>query len=148
MLLNKSQKKRLKEINLNIVSEYPAVQEINKTIRQLLTEDKVETHVCNAVEICLTEALNNIIKHAYSGNNNKIIDVILRKDTGYLEFELRDEGLPRNNLVINDLNFDPNDINNLPESGMGLFIIKQLMDEINYYSLNGKNYFTLKKWLY
>lgn len=138
----------MKEINLNIVSEYPAVQEINKTIRQLLTEDKVEAHVCNAVEICLTEALNNIIKHAYSGNNDKIIDVTVRKNSDYLEFELRDEGKPREKLVINELNFDPHDIDNLPESGMGLFIIKQLMDEINYYSLNGKNYFTLKKWLY
>ena len=27
-------------------------------------------------------------------------------------------------------------------------IIKQLMDEMNYYSINGKNYFTLKKWFY
>ncbi len=146
--MSKSDVERLKEINLNIVSEYPAVQEINKTIRQLLSDDSVEAHVCNAVEICLTEALNNIIKHAYSGNNDKVIDVTLRKDTNYLEFELRDEGIPREKLVINDLSFDPNDIEGLPESGMGLFIIKQLMDEINYYSLNGKNYFTLKKWLY
>lgn len=138
----------MKEINLNIISEYAAVLEINKTIRQILAEDNVENHVCNAVEICLTEALNNIIKHAYAGNNEKIIDVTLRKDTDYLEIELRDDGVPRENLVINDLDFDPHDVDRLPESGMGLFIIKQLMDEINYYSLNGKNYFTLKKWLY
>ncbi len=140
--------KRLIEINLNIISEYSAVIEINKTIRQILTGESVENHICNAVEICLTEALNNIIKHAYSGNNAKIIDVTLRKNTDYLEIELCDEGIPRENLVINDLNFDPQDVNNLPESGMGLFIIKQLMDEISYYSLNGRNYFTLKKWLY
>lgn len=138
----------MKEINLNIISEYHAVLEVNKTIRQILTEENVETYICNAVEICLTEALNNIVKHAYTGNNNNVIDISLRKDTNYLEIELRDEGLPRENFVINDLNFDPSDVDNLPESGMGLFIIKQLMDEINYYSLNGKNYFTLKKWLY
>jgi anti-sigma regulatory factor (Ser/Thr protein kinase) len=30
---------------------------------------------------------------------------------------------------------------------MGLFIIKQLMDEMDYYSESGKNYFILKKWL-
>ena len=138
----------MKEINLNIVSEYHSVLDINKTIRQILTAENVEKHICNAVEICLTEALNNIIKHAYSGNNTKVIDISLRKDTNYLEIELRDEGIPREKLVVNELNFDPSDINSLPESGMGLFIIKQLMDEMNYYSLNGKNYFTLKKWLY
>ncbi len=138
----------MKEINLNIISEYHAVLEVNKTIRQILAEENIETYVCNAFEICLTEALNNIVKHAYSGNNDNVIDISLRKDSNYLEIELRDEGLPRENLVINDLNFDPADVDSLPESGMGLFIIKQLMDEINYYSLNGKNYFTLKKWLY
>jgi serine/threonine-protein kinase RsbW len=61
---------------------------------------------------------------------------------------LIDEGKPRESLVVHDLEFDPNNIQHLPESGMGLFIIKQLMDEMNYYSLNGKNYFILKKWFY
>ena len=136
------------ELNLNIASTYDAVSEINRTIRQFLVEEKVEDHVCNAVDICLSESLNNIIKHSYLGDPSRLISITVKKDSKFLELQMIDEGKPRESLVVHDLEFDPNNIQHLPESGMGLFIIKQLMDEMNYYSLNGKNYFILKKWFY
>ena len=129
----------------NITSNYGEVIEINKSIRDYLSGNNIETHVCNAVEICLTEALNNVIKHAYKGESSNQISIIIRLNNNQLEIDIIDEGFPRKNLIISELNFDPTDIDNLPEGGMGLYIIKQLMDDLNYYSLNGKNYFTLKK---
>jgi serine/threonine-protein kinase RsbW len=62
--------------------------------------------------------------------------------------QIIDSGISRDSFVIKDLDYDPNDIDNLPESGMGLYLIKQLMDDLDYYSINGKNYFTLRKFLY
>lgn len=135
------------ERNFNISSEYASVIEINQRIREYLTDNNLEEHICNAVEICLTEALNNVIKHSYGGDNSKTIEINIKKNPKFLEMEIIDTGSPRENLVINDLDFDPSDIENLPEGGMGLFIIKQLMDEMIYSSKEGKNYFILKKWL-
>lgn len=135
------------ERNFNITSEYASVIEINQRIREYLTDNNLEEHICNAVEICLTEALNNVIKHSYGGDNSKTIEINIKKNPKLLEMEIIDTGTPRENLVINDLDFDPSDIENLPEGGMGLFIIKQLMDEMIYSSKEGKNYFILKKWL-
>lgn len=137
----------MKEQNFNIISDYGNVSEVNQEIRKFLVNENLEEHLCNAVEICLTEALNNVIKHSYNGENSKTIDINVKKDSKFLEIKIVDFGLPRKNLVIKDLDFDPKDIDNLPESGMGLFIIKQLMDELSYGSNEGKNYFILKKWL-
>ena len=133
--------------NFNIISDYGNVIEINQQIRKYLSDNNLEEHLCNAVEICLTEALNNVIKHSYGGDTSKPIDINIRKDSKLLELEIVDVGAPRKNLIIKDLDFDPADIENLPEGGMGLFIIKQLMDELDYSSKEGKNYFILKKWL-
>lgn len=133
--------------NFNIISDYGNVLEINQQIRKYLADNNLEEHLCNAVEICLTEALNNVIKHSYGGDNSKMIDINIKKNSKFLEIEIVDTGLPRKNLIIPDLDFDPDDIENLPEGGMGLFIIKQLMDELSYSSKEGKNYFILKKWL-
>lgn len=135
------------EQNFNITSDYGNVIEVNQQIRKYLVDDNLEEHLCNAVEICLTEALNNVIKHSYSGDNTKRIDINIKKDSKFLEIEIVDVGFPRTNLTIKDLDYDPTDIDNLPENGMGLFIIKQLMDELSYNSKEGKNYFILKKWL-
>ncbi|MCX7876841.1 MAG: ATP-binding protein [Melioribacteraceae bacterium] len=129
----------------NITSEYEKVDGLIFSVKEFLAKEKVESHILSGVDICLTEALNNIIKHAYKGEQNNPIEVIVSKDSNQLELLLIDCGRPRDNFVIKDLEFDPNDIENLPEGGMGLYLIKQLMDEINYYSINGKNYFTLRK---
>ena len=51
----------------------------------------------------------------------------------------------RKNLNKPVLEFDPNDIDGLPEGGMGLFIIEQLMDNNQYTVEGNKNTFTLVK---
>jgi serine/threonine-protein kinase RsbW len=132
----------------SLPSSYEEVELVNRLIRGYLVEENVEEHLRNAVEMCLMEALNNCIKHAYRGEQNHSIDVNVCIDSELMEIQIIDEGIPRESLVIKELDFDPNDIENLPEGGMGLFIIKQLMDELDYYTLNGKNYFTLRKYLY
>jgi serine/threonine-protein kinase RsbW len=43
------------------------------------------------------------------------------------------------------LEFDPDDIDSIPEGGMGLYIIDQLMTDSNYSTDNGINTFTMKK---
>ncbi len=136
------------EKKFNITSHYEKIADLNNSVREFLSSQNVEQHICNAVEISLTEALNNVIKHSYQNSDSKHIEVVISKNTNLIEIAIIDEGEPRKNLEIKELDFDPHDIMNLPESGMGLYIIKQLMDELNYYSRNGKNYFTLKKWIY
>lgn len=131
----------------SLTSTYDEVEKVNIQVHEYLTSINVEEFLCNAVELCLTEALNNVIKHAYRGEQNHSINVNVCVDDSLMEIQVIDEGIPRESLVIKELDFDPGDIDNLPEGGMGLFIIKQLMDELDYYTLNGKNYFTLRKYL-
>ena len=135
------------EQSFHIISDYGNVAEVNKRIRIFLEQLEIEQYIRNAVEICLTEALNNVIKHSYNGENGKPIELIVKKDSNYFEIVIVDKGITRKNLIVKEPDFDPKDINNLPESGMGLYIIQQLMDEMKYYSKEGKNYFALKKWL-
>lgn len=130
------------------MSDYDNVAQVNDAVRDFLVNQGVETYVLNAFDICLTEALNNIIKHAYKEEKGRNITVHILKDTKTIEVEIIDEGEPRTKFEIPNLDFDPQDINNLPESGMGLFIMNQLMDELKYENRNGKNYFILKKWIY
>jgi serine/threonine-protein kinase RsbW len=138
----------LKEFEINILSEYDNVAKVNDDIREILEDNSVEPHILNAFQICIMESINNIIKHAYKEQKDKTICVKLKLDNKLIEMEIVDEGEANNNFVIPDLDFDPKDINNLPESGMGLYIMKQLMDELTYNRKNGKNHFILKKWLY
>lgn len=138
----------MNEIEIKISSDYEEVVKVNDAVNDFLIKQGIEELIRNAFDICLTEALNNVIKHAYKEEKGKSIQVKVIKDENLVEVNIIDEGLPRTNLEIKKLDYNPNDLESLPESGMGLFIIQQLMDELDYFSINGKNYFVLKKWLY
>lgn len=138
----------MNEIEIKISSDYEEVVKVNDAVNDFLIKQGIEELIRNAFDICLTEALNNVIKHAYKEEKGKSIQVKVIKDENLVEVNIIDEGLPRTNLEIKKLDYNPNDLDSLPESGMGLFIIQQLMDELDYFSINGKNYFVLKKWLY
>ena len=97
------------------------------------------------IDLCLVEALNNAIKHSYKGNGNEIVELEVFIENGIVKLVITDYGISRKNLDKATLDFDPSDIENLPEDGMGLFIIESLMDETNYISDGKKNVFTLIK---
>lgn len=138
----------MKEFEIKITSDYDNVAKVNDEVRDILEDNGVESYILNAFQICIMESINNIIKHAYKEQKNKSICVKLKVDNKLVEMEIIDEGEPNYNFSIPNLDFDPKDINNLPESGMGLYIMNQLMDELSYDRRDGKNYLTLKKWLY
>jgi serine/threonine-protein kinase RsbW len=79
------------------------------------------------VVTAVSEAFNNVVLHAYAGRSPGQLA---------LEIEPRQEGL---RIVMTDdgTPFDPPavpvpDLGALPESGMGLFIIRSFMDEVVY----------------
>jgi serine/threonine-protein kinase RsbW len=75
------------------------------------------------VVTAVSEAFNNIVLHAYAGREDGIIEMDIRTRSNHIAVELRDFGD----------SFDPSevpepDLDRLPESGLGIFIIKELMD--------------------
>ena len=71
----------------------------------------------------VSEAFNNIVLHAYAGREDGIIEMNIRTRRNHISVELRDFG------DSFDLAQVPKpDLDRLPESGLGIFIIKELMD--------------------
>jgi serine/threonine-protein kinase RsbW len=69
------------------------------------------------------EAFNNIVLHSYAGRDDGIVEMDIKTMPARISIEFRDWGD----------SFDPDsvplpDLENLPESGLGIFIIKTLMD--------------------
>jgi len=75
------------------------------------------------VVTAVSEAFNNIVLHAYAGRDDGIIEMNIRTSRDHISIELRDFGD----------SFDPGkvpepDLDRLPESGLGIYIIKELMN--------------------
>ncbi len=131
--------------NYTINSDYKSVSTLVGEIKKLLELVGASPKETGEIQMCLTEALNNVVKHSYGGKPGNEIQLNISLYKERIEFEILEYGLPRKNTGKPKLEYDPNDINNLPEGGMGLFIIDKLMDSTEYSSDNGKNIFILKK---
>jgi serine/threonine-protein kinase RsbW len=75
-------------------------------------------HVVSAVG----EAFNNIVLHGYAGKNDGVIEMEIRTDPDRIVIELRDygESFDLDAVATPDLDL-------LPESGLGIFIMRAFM---------------------
>lgn len=131
--------------SFTINSEYKNVSSVCFIVKTFCEEHQLPEEQVREIELSLAEALNNIIKHSYKGVETNKIDIFIEYSNKTLTIKLTDYGEARKNLNKPVLEFDPNDIDSLPEGGMGLFIIEQLMDKNSYSSDGNKNTFTLVK---
>ena len=99
------------------------------------------------IELGVVEAVTNTIKHAYNNQPGFSVQVNFAVHPDKLVITVCDEGQAMPALVVPSLDFDPTDLEHLPERGMGLFLIRSIMDEVTYVSQDGKNRLTMTKGL-
>lgn len=131
--------------NFFLKSQYENVGDICVKVREICKTRDIDSNSINHIEIALTEALNNVIEHSYKEDPEQIIFITVEDFQDKLVFKIIDTGISRIDLKPRELKINPNDIDSLPESGMGLFIIEQIMDETEYITEGDKNIFTLTK---
>jgi len=129
----------------SITSEYHNIAIVSKKIKIFCMKELVPVNVMDAVEICLMEALNNVVKHSYEGRPGNKIDLIIGISKTKIDIDILETRLPRTNFDKPKLEFDPGDINSAPEGGMGLFLIESLMNSTSYSSNNGLNITSFSK---
>lgn len=78
-----------------------------------------------AVELAMTEALSNVILHAYGGAGDKEVHISLSTDEEGLRLAIRDFG-----AVKGAGTFERRDLDSPGSGGYGVHIIEELMDEV------------------
>ncbi len=73
------------------------------------------------------EAFNNTAMHSYSGRTVGDVDVEIEIGQNFITIRVLDYGSSYDFLSV-----PLPDLDTLPESGMGLFIIRSFMDEVSY----------------
>jgi anti-sigma regulatory factor (Ser/Thr protein kinase) len=136
------------ESNLNDVF---LVSVVSRGVCERLGMSAAET---SAVEVCAVEAVTNAIKHAYLARRGHEVSIEIRSHAERLDLYICDKGeqmpaahaakLLRGSRVFE---FNPFDLTAIPEGGMGLQIIYQLMDEAVYSTEAGINCLRLTKFL-
>ena len=99
------------------------------------------------LRLCVAEALNNVVEHAYSGQDGKPIFAEVSISNDKYQVLIIDEGrpMPKDGPPDANLDFDLDDIENLPEGGFGWMLIREQMDTVDYERREGHNVLRLEK---
>ena len=99
------------------------------------------------LRLCVAEALNNVVEHAYSGQDGKPIFAEVSVQPEKFEVLIIDEGkpMPRGGPPEAAMDFDLDDLENLPEGGFGWMLIREQMDVVDYERRDGHNILRLEK---
>ena len=98
-----------------------------------------------AVELAVDEACANIIEHAYDGEGKGQIECTCNNINGGLEIIIKDDGKPFDPDSVPSPDFSV-DLEDLQPRGAGLFIIRNLMDDVSFtFSKNKGNILRMVK---
>jgi len=146
----KGQYMQVGSINLSIESDFKHVFLIGKAISSLCSLANFSDMDSYQVELCVVEAVNNAIKHAYEEKEGNLLEVKFSLYQSKITIAICDAGkVMDQNLLLRARalpDFDAQDLDTLPEGGWGLAIMHQVMDEVTYSTSNGTNVLTLSKY--
>jgi len=113
--------------------------------------DRFDTEDRADYATAVMEWLVNVVKHSYGHALGAQIRICAIAGPEAIELTIEDSGQGmapwKFDAAPSELNFDATDISKLPESGMGLVIIKSVMDSVRYHRDRGINRLTaVRRW--
>ena len=99
------------------------------------------------VELAMVEASTNVVRHGYGPEGGPVrIEASTRPECVVVKISDWGRPIPGEALAsagLSRFDFDPSNLDALPEGGMGLSLIAAVMDEVTYRSDEGQNVLTL-----
>ena len=119
-----------------------------KRLTAFVDDISEELHLSSELQmnlnLVLEEMVVNIISYAYPEGSTTTIGLLAECDGRELTFMLSDQGRAFDPTLrkIADMSANPAERN---LGGMGIVIVKNIMNEVSYQRLDGKNLLTMKK---
>ena len=127
-------------IELTVASHPRWLRLVRQAVLEYARESGFDARDGNAITLAAGEAVCNVIKHAYEGRTDQTFSLACRIRGGFLEIEIRDSGSPFDPSGAPDLRPDE-----LRAGGRGLYLIKTIMDEIEYGRDGEENVVSMRK---
>ena len=129
---------------LTLINKLSEITKLNAFVKSATATLNMESGLANKIKLAVEEAVTNVIDYAYPNNTEGNINVTIEADESRIRFILTDSGAE----------FDPTGVSKAdttltvderPIGGLGVFLVRNLMDSINYERVDGKNVLRMEK---
>ena len=135
---------QFKERHLELHNDIRQIPKLAEFVEDIAQEKQLNQSLAMGINLALEEAVSNVMLYAYPKEMDGLVEVdaILRKDS--LEFVITDSGVPFDPTAAPEVDFNI-PIEERPIGGLGIHLVRQLMDTVNYERKEDKNYLKMKK---
>jgi sigma-B regulation protein RsbU (phosphoserine phosphatase) len=129
---------------LPLINKVSEITKLNAFVKSATAALNMETGLANQIKLAVEEAVTNVIDYAYPNDIEGNINITIEADESRVRFILSDTGAE----------FDPTGVSKAdttltveerPIGGLGVFLVRNLMDSINYERVDGKNVLRMEK---
>ena len=125
----------------NDIREIPQLAAFMETIA---AETDMDSSLAMNLNLALEEAVSNVILYAYPPGSDGLVDVeaYIREDR--IDFIITDSGSPFDPTTVEEPDVTL-DIKDRPIGGLGIYLVKSIMDHVTYAREEGKNILSMTK---
>ena len=125
----------------NKVSE---LEKVARFVEEIGEELGLSMELQMNLNLVMEEMVTNVIFYAYPQDEEADIELLAKSDGKELTFVLSDQGKEFDPTAKEDADLDVNPAER-ELGGMGIFIVKNIMNKVTYQRLEGKNLLTMTK---
>jgi serine/threonine-protein kinase RsbW len=132
------------ELEININNKLSELAQFHQTLAEFGQRHGLASRAMHDLNVALEEILINIISYGYTDNREHEIKVRLCAQPGEIRAEVEDDGQPFNPLAAPE----PDTAQSLEKrtiGGLGIHLVRTLMDGLEYQRREGKNLFRMQK---
>ena len=127
-----------------IKNEIAELERLAVFVEEVSEQLNLDAETAMNLNLALEEVVSNVILYAYPQKMSEFINVMASSDDKVLVFTITDKGEEFDPTKVEEaditLGAEDREI-----GGLGIFIVKNIMNEVTYQRLDGKNVLTLKK---
>ena len=127
-----------------ITNDVSKVTELNKFVATVTDQLNMPDSLSKNIKLAVEEAVVNVIDYAYPIGTTGEISVRAMSDGRIVKFIITDNGKAFDPTQIDKADTSLN-AEDRPIGGLGILLVREMMDSVNYERVDGKNILTLRK---
>ena len=132
-------------VEISIANDVQEIAGVAARIDEFCESRGIDPMTVNAVNVSIDEVLTNTIDYGYDDDGPHRIDIAVRKEADTVVVAIEDDGREFDpSGPPPEVDFDAT-LEERTVGGLGLFLVHELMDSVDYRRADGRNFITLTK---
>jgi len=131
-------------LSVTLSNHLSELERLHQVLWQFGKEQDLPKNLINTMNLALEEIVTNVIEHGYEDNGEHSIIIRCSVQDGQVMAEVEDDGQPFNPLQSPDPDISK-PLEDRPIGGLGIYLVRNVMDAFDYTYQEGKNQIRLKK---